>query len=297
MTNPFSSPAAPGAPEPAPRPRDLVGCLVAYSPREFTPAGAPGNTEGYDKGDPHDRVTADLIVLDTNGQAIAFGGFPEVDAKPRPHHLTVIGPARFDGVWIGNSTIVKALAPNGQPLIGQLILGRIVRSEFGRKPFNLDAVDGTPLMQRAIEIYTNLAAGQLQYNQPQPIPGVQPPTKANPAGLPMPPANSVSYGYAPAAATPVPMPPVAPAPVMPPIPQAPPAPVGPEATLAAAGFAPIPVAPPVPQPPVAPANGTGWGIANPIQQGHLTAQGWTVETWASLLPQQQAQVLATVPAF
>ena len=288
MTNPFSSPAAPGAPDPAPRPRDLVGCLVAYSPKVFTAKGEPGNTEGYEGNEPQDRVTADLIVLDTNGQAIAFGGFPEVDAKPRPHHLTVVGPAKFEGVYVKNSTIVKALAPGGQPLVDQLILGRIERSTFGQRPFNLVAVAGTPFMDKAIQIYTALAAGALAYNTPQPIPGVEPPQRANatPAG-PMPPANSVNYGYTPPT-------PVAPAPVMPPgpptIPVAAPPPFDfaafqaqqAQAALAAAGLQPAPVSP--------------FPGASPAQVPALQAQGWTPETWAQVAanPQHVAQVLASL---
>jgi hypothetical protein len=296
QSNPFSSPAAPGAPDPAPRPRDLVGCLVAYSPREFTAAGAPGNEKGVGEGanasPPRDRVTADLIVLSTPGdQPVVFGGSPEWERKPTPHYLSVGGPARFDGVWVNNQTIVKALAPGGQPLVGQLILGVIERSTFGNMPFNLVAVDGTPQMAKAIEIYTALSMGAMAYRTPQPIPGAPVPQKANavPAG-PMPPANSVNYGYPPA-----------PAPVMPPMPGIPtppgqPAPAVPpafdfaafqaqqaQAALAAAGLQPTPVSP--------------WGAALPTQIPKLQAQGWTPETWAQLNPEQAAQVLATVPAF
>lgn len=305
MTNPFSNPAAPGAPDPAPRPRDLVGCLVAYAPRDFTKAGAPGNEKGVGGADPRDRVTADLIVLETPAGPVAFGGSPEWEQDPKPHYLSVSGPAKFDGVWISNQTIVNALAPGGQPLLGQLVLGRIERSDYGRKPFNLVAVAGTPLMDRAIQIYTALAAGALAYNSPQPIPGAPIPQRAvnGAPGAPMPPANSVNYGYAPAAAgIAPPMPPVQ-APVMPPAPQAPPVPSAPpvaaavptmdfatyqamqaqqaQAALAAAGMATLPV-PPVPTPP--PVNG------GPALEPVLVAQGWTPETWAQLTVDQKSQV-------
>jgi len=306
MTNPFTSPAAPGAPDPAPRPRDLVGCLVAYSPREFTKAGAPGNEKGVGGSDPRDRVTADLIVLevpqvvrDAQYQPISgmvtYGGMPEWEQDPRPHYLQVAGPAKFDGCWISNQTIVTALAPGGQPLIGQLILGRIERSDFGRKPFNLVAVAGTPLMDRAIQIYTALAAGATQYNTAQPIPGAPVPQKATaPAGAPMPPPNSVNYGYAPS--------PIPPAPTAwttpPPAPVAPAAPAmdfaafqaqqqaAAQAALAAAGMATVPI----PSPPAPPVNGL-----EPV----LQAQGWTPETWAQLNQDQKSQVrvAAGLPPF
>lgn len=311
MTNPFSNPAAPGSGEPAPRPRDLVGCLVAYSPRQFTAAGAPGNEKGVGGSDPRDRVTADLIVLSTPmDQPIAYGGMPEWEQDPRPHYLTVGGPARFDGVWVSNQTIVNALAPGGQPLVGQLVLGRVERSDFGRKPFNLVAVAGTPLMEKAIEIYTSLAAGAMQYRQPQLIPGAPVPQKTNGAIPAMPPANSVNYGYAPSPTPPAPTawmgsappqtpPPAAPAPIQPPMPGIPvppgqPAPAVPpafdfaafqaqqaQAALAAAGLQPTPVPSP-------------WGVASPTQVPALQAQGWTPETWAQLNPTQAGQVLASL---
>lgn len=312
MTNPFSSPAAPGAPEPAPRPRDLVGCLVAYSPRAFTPAGAPGNDKGVGNSEPRNRVTADLIVLDTPRGPIAFGGSPEWEQDPKPHYLAVAGPAKFDGVWISNQTIVNALAPNGQPLLGQLVLGVIERSTFGQKPFNLVAVDGTPAMEKAIDIYNRLSMGAAQYNTPQPIPGAPVPQGRNaPTGAPMPPANSVSYGYAP---SPVPQAPTAwmgqqpPAPVMPPVPQAPPvAPTAPAApaqpsaltSLAApdmAAFAAwqaqqalaaqFPGSTGVPIPPATPpVNGL-----EPV----LLQQGWTPESWATLNDNEKSQVRVSV---
>jgi hypothetical protein len=293
MTNPFSSPAAPGAPDPAPRPRDLVGCLVAYSPREFTKAGAPGNEKGVGGSDPRDRVTTDLILLETPGGApIAFGGSPEWEQDPKPHYLQVAGPAKFDGCWVSNQTIVNALAPGGQPLVGQLILGRIERSDFGRKPFNLVAVAGTPLMDRAIQIYTALAAGAIAYNAPAPIPGVPQPVKATAApGAPMPP--QVNYGYTPTATPP--MPPAAPAPVMPPMPTAPPVPTAPpaadafaawqaqqsQAALVNVGFTPVPAALPVmPQ--------------APALEPQLVASGWTPDNWAQLNPDQKSQVRVSV---
>lgn len=301
MTNPFSSPAAPGAPDPAPRPRDLVGCLVAYSPRAITLAGAPGNEKGVGKSEPRDRVTADLIVLEIPVQAVRdtfqttpgvvmFGGSPDWEQDPRPHHLTISGPARFDGVWVSQENIVKfALAPSRTPLVGQLILGVVERSTFGNRPFNLVDVAGTPSMDRAIQIYTALASGAIQYSVPQPIPGVPVPQKANatPAG-PMPPANSVNYGYTPPT-------PVAPAPVMPPGPPtipvaAPPPPFDfaafqaqqAAAALAAAGLQPTPVSP--------------FPGASPAQVPALQAQGWTPETWAQVAanPQHVAQVLASL---
>ncbi len=297
MTNPFSSPVAPGAPEPAPRPRDLLGCLVAYAPREFTAAGAPGNTEGYKGGKPRDRVTADLIVLETPRGPVAFGGFPEVDGEPRAHHLTVLGPARFDGVWVNNETIVTALTKKDSagdtiPKAGELMLGRVVRSDFGNKPFNLQSVDGTPDMNLAIDIYNRLSMGQLQYNAPQPIPGVPVPqrtTASQPGTLP-PPMPPAATQYAPN-----PVPPQATAWTTPP-PPAPPAPAAPVVDPAYAAWQAqqaiangFPGTTPVPQPPAPPVNPNA-------MPPHLAAVGWTAASWGPLTPEQKSQVLAATPA-
>lgn len=183
--NPFTSPAPPGGGGPAPRPRDLVGCLVAYSPTAFIAAGAPGNTTGVGGSGPRDRVTADLVLLETPNGAVAFGGSPEWEQQPTPHSHTVMAPARFTGVWVTNQTIVNnALAPGGQPLVGHMVLGRVVRSEVGQRPFNLMKVDGTPDMDKAIALWSQIQMGALPYNQPVAIAGVAQP----------PPPGSVSYG-------------------------------------------------------------------------------------------------------
>lgn len=276
-TNPFTSPAAPGGGDPAPRPRDLAGCLVAYSPRIFTPAGAPGNTEGVGGAPPRDRVTTDLIILETPNGPIMFGGSPEYEAKPTPHTHRVAGPARFSGAWVSNSNIVKALAPGGQPLVGQMVLGRIERSEIGNRPFNIVDVAGTPDMDKAIYLWSQIQMGALPYNEPVPLNGVAPA-----------PANSVQYG---APAAPPPMPPAqhplqqyAPqiAPNSFPPPATPPAqaPVDPAyAAWLAAQQQSAPVAPP-PAPPAPPTT--------PMPPG------WTPQAWAQLSQAQQQQVWASV---
>jgi len=291
--NPFHNPTAPGAPDPAPRPRDLLGCLVAYTCREFTPAGAPGNTEGYEGDDPRDRVTVDILLLETPNGPIAFGGNPETRIKPKPHYLTVAGPAHFEGAWISNSTIVKALKDN----IGKMMLGRLVESEFGRRPINLMSVEGTPDMEKALSIYNALSFGKIQYNQPMPIPGAPDPRQAAAAAaFSNPVAPQVNYAQPP---MPPAQPQYAPNPVAP-QPTAwtqPPASVAPQPQYdpgPAAVMAAFPGAQAVPppgqqfaQPPAPPAA--------PMLPPHLAAAGWTPETWATLTPAQQAQVLASTP--
>ncbi len=315
--NPFTSPAPPGAPDPAPRPRDLSGCLVAYAPKIFTPAGAPGNDKGLGKSEPRDRVTADLIVLEipqgireqfqTAPGLVLFGGSPDWEQDPKPHYLSVAAPARFENVWIGNTNMVRfALAPGGVITPGQLVLGRIVRSTFGQKPFNLESVDGTPDMDKAVAIYTALQLGQATFATPQPIPGAPVPQRANSvttAGPAMPP-GSVNYGYAPSPTPPAPtawmgaQPPQLPAPTAPPTrptPQQDPAYAAylaqqQQAQAVANVAQAFPGAVPIPQPPAPPTP----DAPAPLPP-HLTRAGWTPETWGPLTTEQKSQVLASTP--
>jgi hypothetical protein len=298
MSSPFSNPIAPGAPDPAPRPRDLEGCLVAYIPKAFTAAGAPGNDQPNGSIQPRDRVTCDVLLLDVPKVArgayqpapgvVYFGGSPDWDQDPKPHYLQVQGPAFFEGAWVNNQNIVRALAPNGQPLLGQMILGRIVRSSVGQKPFNLVAVDGTPDMALAIQIHSAIGMGQLAYQQPQPIPGVAQPQRQQANAAPMPPANSVQYGAPPqqpwqdpavaAVQAQFPGAQVITQPVSGLYPGAP----------AMPGQVPQPpaVVPPPPPPPPA--------ATQPLHPA-LVAAGWTPENWASINDAQRQQVLAALP--
>lgn len=296
--NPFTNPTAPGAPDPAPRPRDLEGCLVAYAPREFTPAGAPGNEQGVGTSAPRDRVTTDVIILEIPQNQrgphqpapglVCFGGSPEWDQQPTPHYLVVGAPARFEGAWISNSNIVRALAPGGKPLLGEMVLGRIVRSNVGQRPFNLESVEGTPDMDRAVAIWSAIQMGQLAPQVPQPIPGAPVPAarQSTPAPAPMPPnpwANqqstpqltqpNLAWGD-PSSATAA----------------TPHIPIQQAATNLMNGF---PGATPIPTPSVSPVSPTPQPPAAPFPPA-LSAQGWTPETWATLNDAQKAQVLAAM---
>ena len=262
----FVNPAAPGAGDPAPRPRDLLGCLVAYTPTEYTPAGAPGNTEGYEGDAPRDRVTVNILVLETPAGPVAFGGNPETRVKPKPHTHTIAGPAKFSGAWISNSNIVKALAPGGNALVGQMVLGRLVESDVGRRPINLMAVDQADLA-KAIAIKNALDMGQAAFNEPIPLPGqaAAPAASINYAPSPVPPQPTAWTGAPPPAGVP------------------------------------LPPAPPAGAPPVDPAYAAWLASQNqaapppPVVPPHLAAAGWTAAAWASLSSQQQAQVDAGTP--
>lgn len=288
--NPFTSPDAPGGGEKAPRPRDMVGALVAYCPRSITLAGAPGNTTGVGGSEPRDRVTADLIILDMPAP-IEFGGSPEYEQDPKPHTSRIVPgqPAKFTGVWVGNTNIVRALAPGGQPLVGAMVLGRIERSNVGQRPFNLVDVAGTPDMTKAVDIYTRISMGQLAYQEPQPISGYAAP------------ANAIQYApqpVAPAPAANAPDPSLALVGMYGGIPQQDPRfGVGPQqqdpnylawVAQQAAGNAAVAAAFPGAQviagyaPPVAPV-------------GPPPPPGWTEAGWNGLTPDQKNQVLASLP--
>jgi hypothetical protein len=261
-SNPFTNPAPPGGGGASPRPRDMQGCLVAYAPRKFTKAGTEDNLTGVGNDQPNDRVTADLFVLDTNGQPIAFGGSPEWERRPKPHTHQVVGPARFPGVWITNKTIVQALAPGGTALVGGLILGIIERSQVGQMPFNLIAVDDKPeLMAKALQIWNALTAGQLQYNEPTEIAGAQGWNGNAPQG-------QVQY--------------VAPQQSAPVVPQY---------------LQPAPVAQPAVDPAYAAWQAQQAQSAVPqmaAPQGPPAPPGWAPQAWAGLTPEQQGQVLSTI---
>lgn len=202
--SPFTSPAAPGVAGVAPKIYELAGCLVAFSPTALTKAGEGDNKTGYGKDEPRDRITTNIFVLETpGGQPVSIG---RTEPTSAPTHM-MTGPARFQGVWMSSQNIVAALAPGGQPLVGAMILGRIVRSDVGNKPWNLVAVDGTPDMDRAIQIWSALQIPNsgVTYNEPTPL---------NPTVAP--PANVVQYGYAPSSTPPQPT-----AWTVPPVPQPP----------------------------------------------------------------------------
>lgn len=296
QNNPFTNASAPGSAEPAPRPRDLAGCLVAYAPTSFTPAGAPGNETGYNGDKPRDRVTTDLIILATpNGAPVQFGGHPEVDSDPKPHDRMVYAPAKFTGVWVSNVNIVAALAPGGNVAHGQMVLGRVERSSVGQKPFNLVPV-GQEDMAQAVGIWSQIQMGGLPYRPATNLQG-------GPIAPPQAPANSVSYAQpqfpaqayappAPAQPTYQPQPvqqqwPAQPAPVAAPSwpqPAAPQwsgavAPVPAYDPAAAAIAAQFPQAAPIPQAPAPAAP-----VAAP------PPPGWSAEAWQQVPPQQRADI-------
>jgi hypothetical protein len=264
--NPFTNPDAPGGGEKAPRPRDMVGALVAYSPHKFTKAGTEDNLTGAGKSEPRDRVTADLVILEIPGP-IMFGGSPEWEQDPKPHTLALqSGPAKFSRIWVNASNIVKALAPGGTPLVGSMILGRIERSEVGNRPFNLVSVAGTPDMDKAVQLYSALSLGQLAYNMPQLIAG----------GAYNVPANVVNYA-----------PPAQP--VVDPAYAAWQAQQAAQAAGMAAVQAGFPGAQVIPGYP-------GYPVAPPAPVASPPPVGWTQAGWDSLSPEHKAQVQASLPA-
>jgi len=187
--SPFTNPIPPGSGGPAPRTKDLEGCLVAYAPLRIDL-----DQPGYKNGPAADRVTADVYLLETaNGAPIAIGGNDE----GAPHTHTIVGPAKFPACWINSSQIVNALAPGRQALVGQFVLCRVQRGTQGNRPWLAMAVSGTPDEAKAIGIWSQIQLGALRYNEPQPIAGVPqapaqgvvqyaPPPQAAPPATPAP---------------------------------------------------------------------------------------------------------------
>jgi len=270
--NPFLAPPPPGVTGPAPRIKDLDGCLVAFQATRFD-----ANQPGYGKdAPPADRVTATIYLLETRNLApLQIGGS---EAMGRPHSHTTVGPAKFEGVWIQQTEIVKALAPGGQLAQG-LMVGRIAKGTQGNRPWLLMDVTGTPDLQKAIDIWTRLMAGAIAYTEPTPLPGF----------APAPPA-SVSYGpqqgmaahqqlQAPYGAATSPLPPAT-QPVQDP---------AYAAFLAAQQAATMPqYAPPAPAPQVAPAQP---GVVIPPPPA-----GWDAQVWYTMPASQRDQILAAMAA-
>lgn len=258
----FIAPPPPGA-QLAPKIYFLEGCLVALNPVRFTKAGTEDNLTGFGKDDPKDRVTVDIYLLETpGGQPIAFGGEQDNGGRlVKPNTHTVTGPARFMGVWLNNGNIVRAVAPGGVLRTDGMLLGRIVRSDVGGRPWNLADVTGTPDFDRAVAAWTQAASGN-RWVEPNPIPTQQyvPPTQQAYAPSPVPPAPTAWAGQYPT--------------------QQQMAPAGPPPGYGAPAeqiqqWAGAPPAAPAPQGPPAP-------------------PGWNPTTWANMPPEAQQQVLSSI---
>ncbi len=229
-TNPFQAPKIAAATL-TPRVKDLAGRLVAFRPTLFE-AEAPNNLAGPNQAKTQPRVTADCYVFD--GGTLVFGGSPDYDKKPTPHTHQVEPPAMFPGMWITSENIIRALTetpPGGrQQITPGLVLGRIVRSQVGNMPWNLEPVDMSgPEVAHCAMIFAQWQSGQSTPNQPVPLaqtapppayaytPGSQYPGQPiQPPAAPQPMAPAPQPQYAPPAPMPAPVPQPAAVPPFPP---------------------------------------------------------------------------------
>jgi hypothetical protein len=175
-TNPFQAPRVAAATL-TPRIKDLAGRLVAFRPTLFEPE-APNSLAGPNQAKTQPRVTADCYVFD--GGTLVFGGSPDYDKKPTPHTHQVEPPTMLPGMWITSENIVRALTetpPGGrQQITPGLVLGRIVRSQVGNMPWNLEPVDmAGPEVAHCAAIFAQWQSGQSKPNQPVPLAQAAPP--------------------------------------------------------------------------------------------------------------------------
>lgn len=200
--NPFSKPKAGGPVEPRPRIKDLRGRLVAFRPTAFEP-NAVNNLAGPGQAATQPRVTADVYIFD--GGPLVFGGSPDYERKPTPHTHQVETPTMFTNMWITSTNIIRALTetpPGGvqQPAAG-IVFGRIVRSEVGQNPWNLEEVPETsPEFAHCVQVFVSWQSGQAKPNVPVPL-AQQPQQQAQqygPPGLQGYPPAPQTQGYPPA---------------------------------------------------------------------------------------------------
>lgn len=125
--DPFSDPRNTGGL--APKIRDLQGRTVIMVPTRIDE-----NAKGL-KDEVRPTAYFDLVVVD--GGPLEFGSNMD-ENTPNTHRVDT--PAYFRGTMAGNSNIVNALREQ----VGRgIVLGTIVRSDVGRRPYNLVRIDGS----------------------------------------------------------------------------------------------------------------------------------------------------------
>lgn len=187
MNQPFTDPQV-GSGEPGPAISELDGRVVAfvvknYNPNALDPAGKPKPS-----------VTADVFVID--GGPLQFGGNYSLDPREqRAPYLQIQTPARFADRMFSGVNIVRAL----QGEVGKgPVLGVVVRSEVGQRPWNLDKLtDADPRRAYAGQFWSAMMTGQWANPTAHAIPG-----RPGPAGTTPPPTPGAPvpnpYAQAPA---------------------------------------------------------------------------------------------------
>lgn len=192
MSQPFTNPRVGGG-EPGPAISELDGRVVAFVVKKYDPnATDPA-------GKPKPAVTADVYVID-NGTPLQYGGnYSLIPSEQRLPYMQVSTPVHFANRIYSGVNIVRAL----QSEVGKApVLGVIVRSEVGNRPWNLDVLaDDDPRRAFAGQFWSAMMTGQWTNPIGVPIPG-----RPGPAGADM---------SAPAPGAPVPNPYAQPAPQQP----------------------------------------------------------------------------------
>ena len=150
--SPFVDPTAGGGS--ALKVRNLEGRTVVFVPKSYNPSATDPS------GKPRPSILTDVLVVD--GPELLFGDNAEQHTPPT-HRVSV--PYFATGVILGNSEIVKALAPN----INAVVLGVVVRGTQGNRPFLLNRIEpDSPARQTAANVWSARTLGT--FANPEPIP-------------------------------------------------------------------------------------------------------------------------------
>lgn len=138
----------------APKIRDLQGRTVIMVPTRIDETSLDPSNK------PRPTAYFDLVVCD--GGPIEFGS-DQQKGTPNTHRCDT--PAYFRNTMAGNSNIVNALRDQ----VGRgIVLGTVIRSDVGMKPFNLVKVDDPAKRQQAQNIWFAIQSGQ--FTSPAPVP-------------------------------------------------------------------------------------------------------------------------------
>lgn len=235
--------------------RDLANRYVILVPRYYD-----ANAKSKDGNTTRPSVTMDVIVLD--GGPLIYGDTQDNAGRvlSPPTMRADVMPMEFLGVIASNDNIVRAV--RDQLATQSPVIGRIVRSDVGNRPWNLAKLDpfspaDSDIRTRAGQLWSAKLAGQWVSPKPVPIGGAPAPAQ-QPYAQP-----NAAYG--------------APAPAQ---------------GYAGGHAAPALYAPQQPVQPAYAAAAQPYGQPQPAQPqpAPFVPAGWDPAVWATLTPEQQGAI-------